>query len=73
VSAAADLGARLVTMEPVGVLPDVAARLDALSAPRPTPFVLALDGEPIAYASAHGDALSWLTPVRPPDAGAAAS
>jgi len=68
---AADLGARLVTLEPVTALPDVAARLVGLAAPDPTPFVLALDGEPIAYASAHGDRLSWLTPVRQPDAGVA--
>jgi hypothetical protein len=68
---AGDLGARLVTLEPVTALPDVAARLDALTAPDPTPFVLALDGEPIAYASAHGDRLSWLSPVGQPDVGAA--
>ncbi len=63
---AADLGARLVTLEPVSALPDVAAGLGALSAPEPTSFVLALDGGPIAYVSAHGDALSWLTPVGQP-------
>lgn len=68
---AAGLVARLVTLEPVSALPEVAARLAALTAPGPTPFVLALDGEPLAYASAHGDRLSWLTPVRQPDAGAA--
>ncbi len=68
---AADLGARLITLEPVSALPEVAARLAGLTAPDPTPFVLALDGEPLAYASAHGDALSWLTPVRQPDAGVA--
>ena len=68
---AAELGARLVTLEPVTALPDVAARLAALTAPDPTRFVLALDGEPIAYSSAHGDRLSWLTPVRQPDAGVA--
>jgi hypothetical protein len=66
---AADIGARLVTLEPVTALPDVGARLTALTAPDPTHFVLALDGEPIAYSSAHGDRLSWLTPVGQPDAG----
>lgn len=69
-SVAVGLGARLVTLEPVSALPDVAARLPALTAPDPTPFVLALDGEPLAYASAHGGALSWLTPVGQPDAAA---
>lgn len=67
-SLAADLGARLVTLEPVSALPEVAARLEALTAPEPTPFVLALDAEPLAHVSAHGDALSWLTPVGQPDA-----
>lgn len=66
---AADLGARLVTLEPVRALPEVAAHLAGLSAPAPTPFVLALDGEPLAYASAHGDRLSWLSPVGQPDGG----
>jgi hypothetical protein len=63
------LGARLVTFEHGSALPPVAERLGGLSAPDPTPYVLALDGEPLAYASAHGDRLSWLTPVRQPDAG----
>ena len=60
-------------MEPVTALPEVAARLAALTAPEPTPFVLALDGEPLAYVSAHGDRLSWLTPVGQPDAGPASA
>jgi hypothetical protein len=70
---AAGLGARLVTMEPVSALPEVAARLEALTAPEPTPFVLALDAEPLAYVSAHGDALSWLGPAGQPDGGVAAA
>lgn len=73
VNLAGALGARLITMEPVTALPDVAARLAALTAPEPTPFVLALDGEPLAYVSPHGERLSWLTSVGQPDAGAAAS
>ena len=60
-------------MEPVSALPEVAARLAALTAPEPTPFVLALDAEPLAYVSAHGDRLSWLSPVGQPDAGLASS
>jgi hypothetical protein len=70
-SLAAGLGARLITMEPVSALPEVAARLEALTAPEPTPFVLALDAEPLAYVSAHGDRLSWLTPVGQPESGPA--
>ena len=61
VDAASDLGARLVTFEGASVLPGVAERLPGLSAPHPTPFVLALDGEPLAHAGPHGDRLSWLT------------
>lgn len=69
----AELGARLVTLEPASALPEVQARLGGLTAPDPTPFVLALDGEPIAYTSAHGNRVSWLSPVGQPDAGAPAS
>jgi hypothetical protein len=62
----ARLGARLVTLEPRSALPEVAARLVGLTAPDPTPFVLALDGKPLAFASPHGDRLSWLSPVSQP-------
>jgi hypothetical protein len=61
VDAASALGARLLTFEGAGVLPGVAERLLGLSAPHPTPFVLAVDGEPLAHAGPHGDRLSWLT------------
>ena len=61
VDAASTLGAHLLTFEGAGVLPGVAARLHGLSAPHPTPFVLAVEGEPIAHAGPHGDRLSWLT------------
>ena len=71
----ADAGAvaRLVTLEPATALPSVAERLGGLTAPDPTPFVLALDEQPLAYASAHGDRLSWLSPVGQTDTGAARS
>lgn len=68
-----ELGARLVTLEPVSALPEVAERLEGLTAPEPTPFLLALDGEPIAFASAHGDRLSFVSPVGQPDEMAARS
>ncbi|MEO6117175.1 MAG: DUF2332 family protein [Pseudolysinimonas sp.] len=70
VDAASDLGARLLTFEGAGVLPGVAEQLHGLSAPHPTPFVLALDGEPIAHAGPHGDRVSWLSsssPARQPE------
>ncbi|MWV47919.1 DUF2332 family protein [Rathayibacter sp. VKM Ac-2803] len=54
-------GASLVTLEAEGLLPQVAAARAGLSAPAPTPFVLAADGVPLACATPHGGALSWLT------------
>ncbi|MEO8529364.1 MAG: DUF2332 domain-containing protein [Pseudolysinimonas sp.] len=54
--AVAALGARLVTLEAEGIADRTAAR----SAPEHTGFVLALDGEPIAQVSPHGDRLSWV-------------
>lgn len=66
------LGARLVTLEPVSALPTVAAAIAGRTAPEPTPFLLAIDGIPIAYAAAHGDRLSWLSAGRP-GAGASAT
>jgi hypothetical protein len=62
-------GARMITLEPVTALPQVEAALAGLTAPDPTPFVLAVDSEPIAYSSAHGDRMSWLSAVRQPASG----
>ncbi len=59
------LGARLVTLEPVSALPTVAAAIGTRTAPEPTPFLLAVDGIPIAYSTAHGDRLSWLSAGHP--------
>ena len=67
VNAASELGARLLTFEGAGVLPGAAERLRGLRAPHPTPFVLALDGKPLAHAGPHGDPVSWLS--MPPPAG----
>lgn len=61
-----ELGARMITLEPVAALPTVRDRLAGTTAPDPTGFVLALDEEPLAYSSAHGDRLSWISPVRQP-------
>jgi hypothetical protein len=61
--AIAALGGRSVTFEAISALPQVAERLDGLTAPEPTAFLLALDGIPLAYGSAHGDRLSWLAPA----------
>jgi hypothetical protein len=64
--AAAALGAHLVAFEPTAAVPGVAERLEHLVAPDPTPFVLSVDGRPIAHGSAHGDRISWLS-ARHPD------
>jgi hypothetical protein len=57
------LGARLVTLEGVAVVPGIADQIATRSAPEPRPFVLALDGEPLAFTSPHGDRMSWLSPA----------
>jgi hypothetical protein len=66
--AIARLGAHAITFEAVSALPEVAARLGGRAAPEPTPFLLALDGIPLAYGTPHGDRLSWLTTAGLPDA-----
>ncbi|NQX25948.1 DUF2332 domain-containing protein [Microbacteriaceae bacterium VKM Ac-2854] len=53
----------LVTLEPESALPELAAARAALVAAEPTPFILALDGRPLACVSPHGDRLSWLHPA----------
>lgn len=68
--AVAALGAHLVAFEAVAALPGIRERLTGLHAAEPTPFVLSLDGIPLAYGSAHGDRLSWLSesfPARQPE------
>ncbi len=59
--AVAALGGHLLEFESPASVPGIPDRLTAMSAPEPTPFVLSLDGEPLAYASAHGDRVSWLS------------
>ncbi|NQX12553.1 DUF2332 domain-containing protein [Microbacteriaceae bacterium VKM Ac-2855] len=59
-------GAHTVTLEPESALPELAAARAGLVAPEPTPFLLALDGRPLACVTPHGDRLSWLSR---PDAG----
>jgi hypothetical protein len=61
--AVAGLGARLVTLEAAEAVPRVAGRLADLVAPEPTRYVLAVDCEPIAFTSPHGDRVSWLSPA----------
>jgi len=63
--AVAGLGAHLVAFEAGAAVPGVPERLAGLRAPEPSPFVLSVDGEPLANAAAHGDHLSWLAPALP--------
>ena len=57
VEAIMGLGVPWVSLEGVGVLPDVDSRLDD---PRVGRFVLALDSEPLAYVGPHGQSVEWL-------------
>lgn len=53
-------GARWVSFEGAKVVPGVADRLDRLGeSPGPTTFVVALDGEPLGWAQAHGRWVRW--------------
>jgi hypothetical protein len=55
-----ELGAVWISNEFAAVLPDVAAKLD-----RPAPddrFLLAVDGEPVAFTGPHGQSIEWIAP-----------
>ncbi|MCZ2815700.1 DUF2332 domain-containing protein [Modestobacter sp. VKM Ac-2984] len=54
------LPVRWVSQEGVGVLPAVRDRLPEPPAPDEVRFLLALDGEPLAYTAAHGGRIDWL-------------
>ncbi|MGY1856482.1 DUF2332 family protein [Modestobacter sp. SYSU DS0290] len=54
------LPVRWVAQEGVGVLPAVAARLPEAPAADERRFLLALDGEPLAYTDPHGGRIDWL-------------
>jgi hypothetical protein len=63
--AVAGLGGHLIAFEPTAAIPRVADRLAGRAAPEPSPFVLSLDGEPLAHAGPHGDRVSWLSAGHP--------
>ncbi|MCZ2805987.1 DUF2332 domain-containing protein [Modestobacter sp. VKM Ac-2983] len=56
----AGLPVRWVSQEGVGVLPAVRDRLPEPPAADEARFLLALDGEPLAYTAAHGGRIDWL-------------
>jgi hypothetical protein len=54
------VGATWVSIEAPGVFPDIAAKVPAPS--RPDRFLLAVDGEPVAWTGPHGQSIEWLCP-----------
>lgn len=56
------LPARWISNEGRGIVPSAAAKLPPSNARELTEFVLALDGEPLAFTGAHGQRLDWLQP-----------
>jgi hypothetical protein len=56
-------GARWVSLEGAAVLPGVESKLPAARPPATGPglFVLALDGEPLAWVGPHGQHIHWLS------------
>lgn len=54
----ADLGATWISNESPGVLPQVASKLDG--EPPPGRFVLAVNGEPVAFTGPHGRSIDWI-------------
>jgi Uncharacterized protein conserved in bacteria (DUF2332) len=54
------LPGRWISNEGRGIVPSAAASLAPTSAPDRSEFVLALDGEAIAFSGAHGQRLDWL-------------
>jgi hypothetical protein len=54
------LGARAVTLEAASAIPSIGTAAAGREAPHPSPFLLAIDGEPIAAVAPHGDRVSYL-------------
>ena len=62
VAAVGELDVRWISLEGPTVLPGVAAQLPSrtVDAPDPAPFVLALDGTPVAFCAPYGHVLHWI-------------
>jgi hypothetical protein len=58
------LPVRWISQEGAGVLPGVRSRLPDPPSPGEARFVLALDGEPLAYTAPHGGRIDWLPGAR---------
>lgn len=53
-----ETGAVWISNESPGVLPPIAARLDRT--PPPGGFLLAVDGQPVAFTGGHGQSIDWI-------------
>jgi hypothetical protein len=62
-----DLGAVWISNEGPGVFPGIAARLDA--PPPRDRFILAVNGEPVAFTGGHGQSIDWIAASPDPLAG----
>jgi hypothetical protein len=58
IRAVADVGAVWISNEAPNVFPAIASKLK--DAPPEDKFLLAIDGEPVAITSPHGQSMSWL-------------
>ncbi|TPW72863.1 DUF2332 family protein [Schumannella sp. 10F1B-5-1] len=54
------IGAHAITLEGTNALPEVSERAAGRDSAHPTGHLLALDGEPLAHVTPHGDRLAWL-------------
>ena len=59
------LEARWISHEGRGIVPTAAAQLVNLQPPEPDEFVLALDGDPLAWSGPHGQRLDWIAATAP--------
>jgi hypothetical protein len=55
-----DMGAVWISNEGPGVFPEIAVKLDGL--PPPDRFILAVNGEPVAFTGGHGQSIDWIAP-----------
>lgn len=56
------LDAHWISNEGRGIVPSAAEALGSLQPPEPAEFVLALDGQPVAWTGPHGQRLDWIGP-----------
>jgi hypothetical protein len=52
-----------ISNEAPGVFPEIAVKLDGL--PPPDRFILAVNGEPVAFTGPHGQSIDWISGSQP--------